>query len=89
EWLRDQLTDPDRNSVVKNLAELAGELGCSLAQLALAWCASNPNVSSVITGASRPDQVTENMKALDVLQQLDTDEGLLSRIEDLLSGGGD
>jgi voltage-dependent potassium channel beta subunit len=87
EWLRDQLTDPERNSVVANLAELADELGCTLAQLALGWCASNPNVSSVITGASRPDQVTENMKALDVLSQLDEDDDLLTRIEDILSGG--
>ena len=87
EWLRDQLTDPERNSVVANLAELADELGCTLAQLASGWCASNPNVSSVITGASRPDQVTENMKALDVLAQLDEDDDLLTRIEDILSGG--
>ncbi len=85
EWLADSLTDPQRNSIVANLGSVADDLGCTLAQLALAWCASNPNVSSVITGASRPEQVTENMKALDVLAQLDDD--VLSRIEEVLAGG--
>jgi aryl-alcohol dehydrogenase-like predicted oxidoreductase len=50
-----------------------------MAQLAIAWCARNPNVSSVITGASRAAQVTENLRALDVLGKLDED--VLSRIE--------
>jgi aryl-alcohol dehydrogenase-like predicted oxidoreductase len=49
---------------------MAQELGCSLAQLAIAWCVKNPNVSTVITGASRPAQVVENMKALDVVPKL-------------------
>ena len=57
----------------------SGELGCSLSQLSLAWCASNPHVSSVITGASRVDQVHENLGALDVVDQL-SDE-VLARIE--------
>ena len=42
-----------------------------MAQLAIAWCAANPNVSSVITGASRPEQVEENMASLEVLEALD------------------
>lgn len=73
EWLRDALTDTRRNEQVGSLQEVADRLGCSLAQLAIAWCAKNPNVSTVITGASRPEQVVENLGALPVLDQL-TDE---------------
>jgi aryl-alcohol dehydrogenase-like predicted oxidoreductase len=50
-----------------------------MAQLALAWCLKNPNVSSVITGASRPSQVIENMKALDVVPRLSAD--VMSKID--------
>jgi aryl-alcohol dehydrogenase-like predicted oxidoreductase len=73
EWLAKMLTDPASNEKVRKLAEIAGELNCSLAQLSLAWCAKNPHVSSVITGASRPEQVTDNLGALDVLGSLDDD----------------
>ncbi len=79
EWLRDLLTDPDRNAAVRRLAAVAADLGCSLAQLSLAWCARNPRVSSVITGASRVEQVHENMGALDVLDRLDDD--VVARID--------
>ena len=78
-WLRDGLVDPERNRKAAGLKAIADDLGCSMAQLAIAWCASNPNVSSVITGASRAAQVTENLAALDVLGKLDED--VLSRIE--------
>jgi voltage-dependent potassium channel beta subunit len=73
EWLRDGLTDERRNEKVRGLKEVADQLGCTLAQLAIAWCARNPNVSTVITGASRPEQVVDNLGALAVLEQL-TDE---------------
>jgi aryl-alcohol dehydrogenase-like predicted oxidoreductase len=79
EWLRDLLTDPDRNAAVRRLAAVADDLGCSLAQLSLAWCARNPRVSTVITGASRVEQVHENMGALDVLDRLDDD--VVARID--------
>jgi aryl-alcohol dehydrogenase-like predicted oxidoreductase len=72
---------------VKKLEPIAKDLGASLAQLALAWCAHNPNVSTVITGASRPDQVQENMKALDVLPKLTPD--VMKRIDDALTGRTD
>jgi voltage-dependent potassium channel beta subunit len=81
EWLRASLTDPDRNAKVRQLATIARELDCTLSQLALAWCAANPNVSTVITGASRADQVRENLGALDVLPRLDAD--VLARIDDI------
>jgi aryl-alcohol dehydrogenase-like predicted oxidoreductase len=64
---------------VKQLAGVAEELGCTLSQLALAWCARNPHVSTVITGASRVEQVHENMGALDVIPKL-TDE-VMARIK--------
>jgi aryl-alcohol dehydrogenase-like predicted oxidoreductase len=69
--LREYLTNGDDNAKIRALKEIADRLGCSLAQLAIAWCAHNPHVSTVITGASRPSQVTENMEALEVLERLD------------------
>jgi voltage-dependent potassium channel beta subunit len=79
EWLKAMLTDPDRNAKVRRLAAVADELGCSLAQLSIAWCARNPHVSTVITGASRVEQVEENLGALDVLARLDDE--VVARIE--------
>jgi voltage-dependent potassium channel beta subunit len=66
----------------RKLAGVAAELGCSMAQLAIAWCLKNPHVSTVITGASKPQQVAENMKALDVVPKLTPQ--WLTRIEDIL-----
>ena len=79
EWLRDLVTDPARNDRVRRLAAVAEDLDCSLAQLAIAWCLGNPHVSTVITGASRVEQVHENLAALDVLDRLD--DATLDRIE--------
>ena len=73
EWLRDLLTDPARNAKVRELATVAERLECTLSQLAIAWCAANPNVSSVITGASRVEQVHENLGAKAVLPKLTPD----------------
>jgi voltage-dependent potassium channel beta subunit len=73
----------NRLQKVALLAPIAQELGCSLAQLAIAWCLTNPNVSTVITGASRPQQVKENMRALEVAHQLTPD--VLARIEAILN----
>jgi len=73
DWLRERLTDEAANAKVVALGEIADDLECTPAQLAIAWCARNPNVSSVITGASRVEQVHENMRALDVLARLDDD----------------
>ena len=75
------------------LEVVAKDLGCTLAQLAIAWCAKNPHVSTVITGASRAEQVRENMKAAAVIAKLD--DALMKRIDsvtlflaDSFSGGG-
>jgi voltage-dependent potassium channel beta subunit len=83
EWLRERLAEPADLQRVRNLQPLADELGCTLAQLAIAWCAANPNVSTVITGASRVSQVRENLAALEVLDRLDAE--ILGRIEEALT----
>ena len=70
EWLREKLTDQETLNKVRKLKVISDRLDCSLSQLALAWCASNPNVSTVITGASRVEQVYENMKSLEVLEMI-------------------
>jgi len=71
EWLRDMVTDRDSNEKVRRLVAVAKDLGVTPSQLAIAWCLRNPDVSTVITGASRVQQVQENVGALDALQKLD------------------
>jgi voltage-dependent potassium channel beta subunit len=85
EWLAERIVDPTRIATVKKLVPIAAELGCTLAQMSLAWCLTNPRVSTVITGASRPAQVVENMKALDIVGKLTPD--VLARIEAVLAAG--
>jgi voltage-dependent potassium channel beta subunit len=81
-FLRDRLVDATLNNLVGELSTLAQELECTVAQLALAWCLKNPNVSTVITGASRPAQVRENMRATEIAARLDA--GLLQRIDAII-----
>jgi voltage-dependent potassium channel beta subunit len=69
---------------VRKLTDLAKGLGFTTAQLALGWCLANENVSTVITGASRPQQVTENMKALDVYDQIKNDPSIKQKIDEIL-----
>ena len=73
DWLTSELTDPDRLAKVAALEPLAKDMGATLAQFSLAWCLQNPRVSSVITGASRVDQVHENMKAMAFVDQFGPD----------------
>jgi voltage-dependent potassium channel beta subunit len=82
EWLREHVITVERVEKARRLRPLAADLGCSLAQMALAWCLKNPNVSTVITGASRREQVVENMKALEVVPKLTPD--VLEQIEGIL-----
>jgi aryl-alcohol dehydrogenase-like predicted oxidoreductase len=82
EWLKEHVMTPENLEKVRQLEPIANDLDCSLAQLGLAWCLKNPNVSTVITGASRPEQVVENMKAIDIAARLDS--GVLERIENVL-----
>ena len=82
EWLKSTLTNEASNKKVAELKKISDDLDVSLAQFSLAWCAKNPHVSTVITGASSADQVRENMTALDVMPLL-TDE-VMERV-DLIS----
>jgi aryl-alcohol dehydrogenase-like predicted oxidoreductase len=87
EWLREEFETGEarkRLAKVKKLAAVAGDLGTTLPRLALAWCLKNPRVSSVITGASKPAQVKENMQAGELVDQL-TDE-VMKRIATILGG---
>jgi len=73
EWLRERLESPEGQANVAKASELAPvarDLGCSLAQLAIAWCLANPHVSTVILGATSVDQLRENLGALDALEKL-------------------
>jgi voltage-dependent potassium channel beta subunit len=82
EWLREHVITPQNIEKVKKLQPIAKELDCTMAQLALAWCLKNKNVSTVITGATRPQQVVENMKAPEVVPKLTSD--VMERIEAVL-----
>jgi voltage-dependent potassium channel beta subunit len=76
EWLRERLEGPlgeARLAAIRTWSEIAAELGTSMPRLALAWCLNNPNVSTVIMGATNPEQVVENMQAVDVLSMLTED----------------
>ncbi len=85
EWLKERLLGEDGQANlqrVKELAKVAEELNTTMPKMALAWCAKNPNVSTVITGASRVSQVEENFEALDLMDQLDDD--VMSKIAAIL-----
>ncbi|KAG0056483.1 hypothetical protein BGZ83_004741 [Gryganskiella cystojenkinii] len=84
--LRDSLDSEDGRAKIRKvvaLGEIAEQLGCTSAQLALAWCLKNPNISSVITGASRPSQIEENVQSLKIVPLLTED--LMESIEAVLS----
>jgi len=86
DWLRERLIESDSGQrkleKVKKLAPIADELDMAMPQLALAWCLKNPNVSTVITGASKPEQVEQNMKTIDMVDRMTPD--VMRRIEDIL-----
>jgi voltage-dependent potassium channel beta subunit len=72
-WLAGRLSDAEAIARVEKLRPIADRLGCTMAQLALAWCTKNPHVSTVITGASKVSQVVSNFETVDVIPLL-TDE---------------
>jgi aryl-alcohol dehydrogenase-like predicted oxidoreductase len=85
EWLKAMFESEEwqkRLQTVRELVPVAADLGISMPQLAIAWCLKNPNVSTVITGASRASQVVENMKAMDAVDKLTDD--VMEKIESLL-----
>ncbi len=73
DWLQEDLKDSERLAKVSALIPLAEQMGASLAQFSLAWCLQNPYVSTVMTGASRVEQVHENMKAIDFVDRFTPD----------------
>ncbi|MFP4167198.1 MAG: aldo/keto reductase [Opitutales bacterium] len=81
EWMRKRVNE-ENTGKVRKLADIAKELDIKLSQLALAWCLKNPNVSTAIIGASKPEQVTENAAATQFVESL-TDE-VMERIETIL-----
>jgi voltage-dependent potassium channel beta subunit len=90
EWLRDNLTGPGwpgKLAAIKKLSTLAGELDTSLPRLALAWCLKNPHVSTVILGASRVEQLQENLGALVVTDRLTPE--VMKRIDQVVANTGD
>lgn len=78
-WMREQLQDKAKNDAVGKLSEIAAELGCNTAQLAIAWINRNPRVSTVILGASRIEQLKDNLGALAVTPRLTPE--VLERID--------
>jgi len=82
EWLREYIITPQNLEKVKKLQPIAAQLNCTLAQLALAWCLKSPYVSTVITGASQPEQVVENMKALEVAPKVTSE--VMGKVEAVL-----
>jgi aryl-alcohol dehydrogenase-like predicted oxidoreductase len=86
-WMRDEILAPDNIAKVEALEPFAKELGCTMAQLALAWTRKNQNVTTVITGATRPEQVEENMKSLEFVSALTGD--VMGRIDGILNNRPD
>ncbi|MCH2043784.1 MAG: aldo/keto reductase [Saprospiraceae bacterium] len=82
EWLKENALTEERLNKVRELKKLSDELGTSVAKLAIAWCVKNPNVSTVILGASKTHHLEENFEALDLLPQLTTE--VMARIEGIL-----
>ncbi len=82
DWLLESVTDKNKLEKVSQLGKVADDLGVPLAQMALAWILKNPNVSTVITGASKLDQLNQNMKTLDVVPQMTAD--VMERIDSIL-----
>ncbi|MBW8779569.1 MAG: aldo/keto reductase, partial [Burkholderiales bacterium] len=80
-FLQDALTDQAKNEAVAKLEPIARDLGASTAQLAIAWVAKNPRVSSVITGASSVKQLKDNLKAAEIIGKLTPD--VLARIDEI------
>ena len=82
DWLRDRWMKDDLLNKVRRMGALAAELGISQAELSIAWCLKNPNVTTAILGATRKEQLLQNLKALDALPLLT--EEVMQRIEDIV-----
>ncbi len=83
DWLRERNLTPENMEKVKSISAFAKELGISLANLAIAWCLANPQVSTVILGASKLNQIEENIKSVDVVDKLTPD--IMLKIDSILN----
>jgi voltage-dependent potassium channel beta subunit len=86
EWLKERYLDESHLNAVRDLNNLAQELGVSLARLAIAWCASNPHVTSVILGATSEQQLRENLGSVSATEKIDS--VCRTRIEAILNRYG-
>jgi voltage-dependent potassium channel beta subunit len=82
DWLKDRWVADDKMKKVKKMAELASKLGVSTAALSIAWCIKNPNVSTAILGATKKQQLIENLKAIEAEKLLDQE--LMDKIENIM-----
>ena len=83
-WLKDLLVVDDKIKKLKKLSELASKIGVTTAALSIAWCITNPNVTSVILGATKKQQLLENLNALEVVEKLTPD--VMEKIEKIVQG---
>lgn len=81
-WLKDKVIADDKIKKVKQLGELVKELGVSMASLSIGWCIKNPHVTSAILGATKKEQLLDNLKAVEAMQKLTPD--ILERIEKIM-----
>jgi aryl-alcohol dehydrogenase-like predicted oxidoreductase len=84
EWIADRVITKERLESVKRLELVAGDLGCTMAQMAIAWCVKNPRVSTVILGASSLDQLKDNLKSQSVLAKLTPE--VMAEINSIVAG---
>ena len=82
DWLKDRWITDDKIKKVKKLSELADKLDITTAALSIAWCLKNPNVSTVILGATKKQQLLANLKSLDALPKLSTE--VMGKIESII-----
>ena len=82
DWLKEKVLLEDRVKKVKKLSELAAKLGTTTAALSIAWCIKNPNVSTAILGATKKQQLLDNLKALEVAEKLTPE--VLEKIEAIM-----
>jgi aryl-alcohol dehydrogenase-like predicted oxidoreductase len=81
-WLRDRWITEENIDKLRKLMVLAGDMGVSMASLAIAWTIANPHVTSTILGATREEQLADNLKALDVVKLMTPD--VHARVEEIL-----
>jgi voltage-dependent potassium channel beta subunit len=81
-WLKDKVIADDKIKKVKSLTDLSKQLGVSMASLSIAWCIKNPHVTSAILGATKKEQLLDNLKSIEVMGKLTPD--VLEKIENIM-----